>query len=133
MNTITQNFKIKEKDKNGDKLKDEFILNCEALFAKSILDLVKEKGNEITIKKVLYSRQNIEEEENIIVNDEGKQKIVKDKKKIDCYNCTALIQILKITDNTFRNNKRCIRSLESRVSLNSNNEISINSRSDIHG
>lgn len=96
MKTLSLNVEIKDTDKEDNKLKDEFKFNVEVNFMKTILDFVKE-GNDITISHLQFSKKVIEVDEKVeVVNPDTKdKKILNDKIKKDCYNCTGLLEVHK--------------------------------------
>lgn len=93
MKTLSLNVEIKDTDKEDNKLKDGFKFNVEVNFMKTILDFVKQ-GNDITIEALLFSERFITVDEDIeVIDPETKEKkILKDKVKKNCYNCTGLIK-----------------------------------------
>lgn len=93
MKTMSFNVEIKEENKEDGKLKDDFKLNAEVNFMKSILDLIKE-GEDLTILNLLYGERQIEVETDVEVIDPDtkEKKILKDKVKKDCYSCTGLLR-----------------------------------------
>lgn len=99
MNTMSLNVEIKEENKENGKLKDDFKLNVEVNFIKTLLDFVK-SGEDITISKLFFSEQIVEVEEDVEVidSDTKEKKILKEKIKKNCYNCTGLIKIHKYVE-----------------------------------
>lgn len=96
MKTLSLNVEIKEENKDNGKLKDDFKLNAEVNFMKTLLDFVKE-GNDITIKKLKFSEQKITFYNKVeaIDPDTQKKSILKEKVQKDCYNCTSIINLHK--------------------------------------
>ena len=122
MNTLSQNFIIGESDKDNGNLKDSSKNNFEASFGKLILDFVKE-GHSIKIESFATSEQDVEfEEELIVVDENGKEKKVIDRVKKPCYNCTALIHVLRKKIN---GKKICINTVQKKVTVTSDNKIAM--------
>lgn len=131
MQSLSINFEVKDTDKKDGVLTDDFKISATGTFGKAILDLVME-GYEVTVKKVQFNEQTIEVEEDLIVVDEnGKEKTVKEKTNKDAYVAVATLDIISRTIN---NTKSCTRNpvLEPRIivedgqlkvgSINSNDE-----------
>ena len=92
MKTLSLNVEIKDENKENGKLKDDFKLNVEVNFMKTILDYIK-KGNDITINKIIFSetKMNFTTDVEVIDTDTKEKKILKEPIKKDVYNCTGVI------------------------------------------
>ena len=94
MKTLSSNIEVTEDVKANGNLKEDFKLNAQVNFMKSLMDEVK-NGLDITIKKLVFKRQNIEVSTDVQVIDPDTQKksILKEKVTKDCYNCICVLDI----------------------------------------
>jgi hypothetical protein len=92
MKTLSLNVEVKDENKENGKLKDDFKLNVEVNFMKTILDYIKE-GKDITINKIICSekKMNFTTDVEVIDTDTKEKKILKEPIKKDVYNCICLI------------------------------------------
>jgi len=94
LKTLVSSIEVKEENKENGDLKNDFKINAEVNFMKSLLDLVK-SGEDITIKKLIFNRKDIVFESDVIAIEPDTQKkaILKEKVKKDCYNAISIIEI----------------------------------------
>lgn len=117
MHTVSINYEIKEKDKTDGILSDEFKINSKANFALALIKLVEE-GTEIKISSVNFKEQVLEVEETVEAEDEnGKTEKLTKKVKKDAYVCTAICQIIKLTQ---EGTTKCVRNRDLDISVSDN-------------